>query len=70
MKKHPHHAMYEKHSKGGSVNHLGNEHWEKKPGETMVADGKYANSEMGNPEELKKDVDALAGYARKHKERY
>lgn len=45
-------------------------HWEKKPGETSVADGKYANSEMGNPEELKKSVDALANYTKKNKMKY
>lgn len=44
-------------------------HWEKKPGNTSVADGKYA-TEMGNPEDLKKSVDALASYTKKHKMKY
>lgn len=48
---------------------LGNVHWEKKPGDTNVADGKYA-TEMGNPEDLKRSVDALAAYAKKNKMKY
>lgn len=48
---------------------LGNAHWEKKPGDTNVADGKYA-TEMGNPEDLKRSVDALAAYAKKNKMKY
>ncbi len=55
--------------KAGLKMPLGNEHWEKKPGETAVADGKYA-SEMGNPEDLKRSVDALASYAKKNRMKY
>jgi len=44
-------------------------HWEKKPADTSVADGKYA-TEMGNPEDLKKSVDALASYVKKNKMKY
>lgn len=69
-KEHPHHKMASKHSKDGHVVHMGADHWEKKPGETEVADGKYASSEMGNPEELKRSVDALASYTKKHKMKY
>jgi hypothetical protein len=62
MKSHPHH-------KGKGMAEMGPSHWEKKVGDTMVADGKYA-SEMGNPEDLKKSVDGLASYAKKHKEKH
>ena len=48
---------------------MGNDHWEKKYDGTNVADGRYA-SEMGAPEELKGQVDALAAYAKKHKMKY
>lgn len=48
---------------------LGSSHWEKKYEDTNVADGKYA-SEMGAPEELKGQVDALAAYAKKNKMKY
>ncbi len=62
MKGHPHH-------KHAAMSQFNDSHWEKKPGETMVADGKYA-SEMGNPEELKRSVDALASYVKKNKMKY
>lgn len=48
---------------------LGNAHWEMKPGDTKVADGKYA-TEMGNPEDLKQSVDKLAAYVKKNKMQY
>lgn len=48
---------------------MGNSHWEMKPGETSVANGKYA-SEFGNPEDLKKSVDGLASYVKKNKMKY
>ena len=63
MKGHPHH----KH-KAMSEFHEG--HWEKNGNETAVSDLKYANSEMGNPEELKHDVDQLAHYVKKNKMKY
>ncbi len=62
MKGHPHH-------KGAGLEYFHKDHWEKKPGDTMVADGKYC-SEMGAPEELKGQVDKLASYAKKHKMKY
>lgn len=55
--------------KGGGMPAFNKEHWEKKPGDTMVANGKYA-SEMGAPEELKGQVNALASYAKKNKQKY
>jgi hypothetical protein len=60
----------EAHGKHKAMSEFNDNHWEKKPGETMCADGKYANSEMGNPEELKNDVNALASYAKKNKMKY
>jgi len=60
----------EAHGKHAAMGQFNEGHWEKKPGETSVADGKYANSEMGNPEELKQSVNALAGYTKKHKMKY
>ncbi len=48
---------------------LGNGHWEMKPEDTQVANLKYA-TEFGNPEDLKRSVDALAGYVKKNKMKY
>jgi hypothetical protein len=45
-------------------------HWEKKPGDIMVENGKYSQGEMSNPEHLKASVDALASYAKKHQMKY
>jgi len=59
----------EAHAKKPAMSEFHDNHWEKKPGDTMVADGKYA-TEMGNPEELKRSVDALAAYAKKNKMKY
>lgn len=58
------------HGKMNAMGEFNKSHWEKKPGETKVADGKYASSEMGNPEELKRSVDSLASYTKKHKMKY
>jgi hypothetical protein len=62
MKGHPHHKM-------AAMGQFNNGHWEKKPGETSVADGKYA-TEFGNPEDLKRSVNSLATYTKKHKMKY
>lgn len=48
---------------------MGNAHWEKHPGDTEVANGKYA-SEFGASSELKGQVDGLANYVKKHKMKY
>jgi hypothetical protein len=64
MKGHPHH----KHM--NAMGEFNRDHHEKKYEMVDQADGKYANSEMGNPEELKKNADALASYTRKHKMKY
>ncbi len=48
---------------------MGNSHWEKKPEDTMVADGKYA-TEFGNPGDLKRSVDSLASFVKKNKMKY
>lgn len=47
----------------------GSTHWEKNYAETEVANTRYA-SEFGAPEELKGQVDKLAGYVRKNKMNY
>lgn len=62
MKGHPHHKMK-------AMSQFNEGHWEKKPGETSTADGKYA-TEMGNPADLKRSVDALASYTKKNKMKY
>ena len=61
-KSHPHH-------RGTGMKEMGPSHWEKKVGDTMVADGKYC-SEMGAVEEYKKSVDGLASYSKKHREKH
>jgi hypothetical protein len=67
--KEAHGQMAQKHSKGGMVSHFGESHWEKKGEETQVADLKYAG-EMSNPSDLKRSVDALAGYVKKNAMKY
>lgn len=56
--------------KGRGMAEMGPSHWEKKVEDTNVADGKYAKSEMGNPEELKESVNKLASYVKSHKMKY
>ena len=63
MKGHPHH-------KHKAMSQFNEGHWERKPGNTSVADGKYTEGEMSNPEHLKKSVDSLASYAKKNKMKY
>jgi hypothetical protein len=46
------------------------DHWMKDQGETKCADGKYTSGEMENPEHLKKSVNMLAEYTKKHKMQY
>jgi hypothetical protein len=53
----------------GAMKKFSEGHWEKKLSDVSVADGKYT-SEFGQAEEYKKDVDALASYAKKHKMKY
>lgn len=61
------------HNKGsgkeGLMAPMGSGHWEKKYEDTEVADTRYA-SEMGAPEELKKQVDGLASYVKKNRMKY
>jgi hypothetical protein len=59
----------EAHGKVAAMSKFNEGHWEKKMDDVNVADGKYS-SEMGQAEEYKKDVDALASYAKKHKMKY
>ena len=60
----------EAHAKMNAMGEFKQGHYEKKYEPVNVADGKYASSEMGNPEELKRSADALASYAKKHKMKY
>lgn len=58
------------HGKQAAMKQFNEGHWQKDQGKTMVADGKYTEGEMSNPEHLKKSVDGLASYAKKHKMKY
>lgn len=68
MKEHKKHKGHP-HDKMAAMPQFHQDHWEKHPGDVQVADGKYS-SEFGQAEEYKKDVDALAAYAKKHKMKY
>jgi hypothetical protein len=48
---------------------MGKEHWEEKQPQSKTCNLKYAESEMGNPKEMTKNSDALAGYVKKNKEK-
>lgn len=52
--------------KEGLKSPMGSAHWEKKMEDTSVAGGRYC-SEMGAAEELKGQVDKLAGYVKKNR---
>ncbi len=60
----------EAHSKMPAMSKFNEGHWEKKPGEPMESDLKYTSGEMENPEHLKKSVNMLSGYVKKHKMSY
>lgn len=55
--------------KDGGMPYFEREHWEKKMENISVADGHYS-SEMNQAEEYKRQTDALAAYAKKHKMEY
>jgi len=59
----------EAHGKHNAMAQFNKGHHEHKMSDVMTADGKYS-SEMNQAEEYKKDVDALASYAKKHKMKY
>lgn len=63
--KHKHHP----HDKMAAMPQFHSGHWEHNMSDTETADGKYS-SEMGQAEEYKRSVDALANYAKKHKMKY
>lgn len=65
-KKHKHHP----HDKVAAMPQFNEGHWEKKLEDVSVADGKYSSGEFNQAEEYKKDVDGLAHYAKKHKEKH
>lgn len=59
----------EAHAQKPAMSEFNKGHWEKKPGETETAGGRYA-SEMNTQEEYKKSVDSLAAYAKKHRAKH
>lgn len=59
----------EKKSKSGGMGYFNKEHWEEKVSDVEVAGGRYC-SEMGAKEELKGQVDKLAGYVKSHRMQY
>lgn len=68
MKEHKKHKSHP-HDKMAAMPQFNEGHWQKSYQDVDVADTKYT-SEFGQAEEYKKDVDALASYARKHKMKY
>ncbi len=64
-KKHKHHP----HDKVSAMPQFNEGHWEKKPADTLTGGSRYA-SEMNTAEEYKADVDGLANYVKKHKEKH
>lgn len=53
--------------KAGMMAPVGSQHWEKDVGDVECCNLKYAGQDsMDNPERLKKSVDKLAGYVKKH----
>lgn len=68
MKGHKKHGMHP-HDKMAAMPQFNEGHWEKKLSDVELADGKYS-SEFNQEQEYKKDVDALAMYAKKHKMQY
>lgn len=60
---HPHH-------KGAGLPGFHKEHWQKDVADVEMSNGRYTEGEMSNPEHLKKSVDALSKYTKKHKMKY
>ena len=60
MKGHPH-------QNGTGMEGFNRDHYEKNQAEPMLADLKYTNGDMSNPENLKNSVDKLSSYVRKNK---
>ena len=58
------------HGKMNAMAQFNENHHTKNPGTTMMADGKYTQGEMQNPEHLKRSVDDLAKYTKKNKMSY
>jgi len=60
----------EAHAQKNAMAQFNEGHHEKKYDCLEVADGKYTQGEMSNPEHLKASNDALASYAKKNKMKY
>jgi hypothetical protein len=58
------------HGQKAAMKQFNEGHHVKEMGMLSSADGKYTSGEMDNPEHLKKSVEGLAGYAKKHKMQY
>lgn len=56
-------------SSGRGMPYFEKEHWQKNVEDVSVANGKYG-TEFGNAEDLKKSVDGLANYAKKHRAKH
>lgn len=59
----------EAHGKMAAMPQFNHGHWEKNLKDVESAGGRYA-SEMNTAEEYRKDVDGLAGYVKKHREKH
>ncbi len=58
------------HGKHAAMKQFNEGHHTKDYKQSDVMDGQRYASEMGAPEELEKQVDALSSYAKKHKMKY
>jgi len=64
MKGHPHHK------KMNAMSEFNSDHYERKYDNLEVANAKYTQGEMDNPEHLEKSNNALANYVKKNKIKY
>jgi hypothetical protein len=58
------------HGQKAAMKQFNEGHWQKEHECPKPADGRYCEGEMENPMHLKKSVEGLAGYAKKHKMNY
>ena len=53
--------------KSSGMPYFNKDHWEKKPGEVELSNGKYSEGNFSEGEHLKTSVNKLSSYVRKHK---